>query len=414
MAPKTATLTPRHTQTHQLPLPLSSLRFPFGEGMPSKLAPIVLAIAVIGAACGGASQEPIEAADSTEPSTTVATSTTVAQGPVPTEPAPPIDDLATKPVIVIPDTDPPPDLVIVDRIVGDGDEAVAGSLVTVQYVGVRYSDGGQFDASWDRDQAFEFELGARRVIAGWDRGVEGMRVGGRRELIIPAPLAYGDRSPSEEIPSGSALIFVVDLVSVVPPAPSFAEPTTGADGVVTIENQGGNFEGNLPWTTDGAGPGLFAGDNLSSEFPNDEGLAIYLAFSLAEVAEIDAGLAIVRATLTSTALQVAGTPFEDLGALSAAPVDYEVFPPTIEEREPTLEPVACEANIDQATLTCDVTAALTAAAESGDDQINLTLKFAEASDGDGEPDIAVFFFTDPNTNDRGIFSLAIEFGEPPE
>jgi len=382
--------------------------------MPTKLAALVLAIAIVGAACGDASQDVVEASDATEPSTAVPTSTTVAQGPEPTEPAAPVEDLATKPVVGIPDGDPPTDLVVVDRIVGDGEEAVAGALVSVQYVGVRYSDGGQFDASWDRGQAFEFELGAGQVIAGWDRGVEGMRVGGRRELIIPAPLAYGDRSPSGEIPPGSALIFVVDLVSIVPPPAPFAIPTTGDDGVVTIENQGGRFEGNLPWTTDGAGPGLFAGDNLSPEFPNDEGLAIYLAFSLAEVAQLDAGLPIVRATLTSNALQVAGTPFEDLGALSAAPVDYDVFPPTIEEREPTLEPVACEMIIDEATLTCDVTEALAAAAASGDDRINLTLKFAEASDGDGEPDIAVFFFTDPNTNDRGIFYLTIEFGEPAE
>jgi len=382
--------------------------------MPTKLAALVLAIAMVGAACGDVSQNLIDATDATEPSTAPSTSATVAQGPVPTEPAAPVEDLATKPVVVIPDSEPPTDLVLVDRIVGDGEEAVAGALVSVQYVGVRYTDGGQFDASWDRGQAFEFELGAGRVIAGWDRGVEGMRVGGRRELIIPAPLAYGDASPSPEIPSGSALIFVVDLVAIVPPPPPFALPTTNADGVVSIENQGGSFEGNLPWTTDGAGPGLFAGDNLSAEFPNDEGLAIYLAFSLADVGEIDAGLPIVRATLTSNALQVAGTPFEDLGALSAAPVDYDAFPPTIEEREPTLGPVACEAIIDEATLTCDVTAALTAAAESGDDRINLTLKFAEASDGDGEPDIAVFFFTDPNSNDRGIFNLAIEFGEATE
>jgi len=382
--------------------------------MTSKLTALALAITMVGAACGDASQDRTVAADATEPSTALSTSTTVAQGPTPTEPAATVDDLATKPVIFAPDTDPPTDLVVVDRIVGDGEQATAGALVSVQYVGVRYSDGGQFDASWDRGQAFEFELGAQQVIAGWDRGVEGMRVGGRRELIIPAPLAYGDRSPSDEIPPGSALIFVVDLVSIVPPPPPFALPTTDADGVVNIENQGGDFEGNLPWTTDGAGPGLFAGDNLSAEFPNDEGLAFYLAFSLAEVAEIDAGLPIVRATLTSNALQVAGTPFEDLGTLNAAPVSYDLFPPAAEEREPTLEPVVCEAIIDQGTLACDVTSALTAAAESGEDRVNLTLRFSEASDGDGEPDIAVFFFTDPNTNDRGLFNLAIEFGEPTE
>ena len=96
---------------------------------------------------------------------------------------------------------------------GDGAVARAGQIVTVHYVGVLYQTGEQFDASWDRGQPFKFELGAGRVIAGWDDGVEGMRVGGRRELVIPPALAYGDRG-SGPIGPAETLVFVVDLVDI--------------------------------------------------------------------------------------------------------------------------------------------------------------------------------------------------------
>ena len=114
----------------------------------------------------------------------------------------------------------PSTLVTEDLVVGDGTEAVAGSAVTVHYVGVSWSSGGQFDASWDRGQPFGFELGAGRVIAGWDQGVEGMRVGGRRVLTIPPELAYGDRGAGGVIGPNETLVFVVDLLAVDPPAGS--------------------------------------------------------------------------------------------------------------------------------------------------------------------------------------------------
>ncbi|GAA1069725.1 FKBP-type peptidyl-prolyl cis-trans isomerase [Kitasatospora arboriphila] len=120
----------------------------------------------------------------------------------------------SKPEIDFPGGEPPAELQIRDIVVGDGAEAKAGAVVEVHYVGVTFSTGEEFDASWNRGQTFRFPLGAGRVIKGWDQGVQGMKVGGRRELVIPPNLAYGNQSPSPLIPAGSTLIFVVDLLGV--------------------------------------------------------------------------------------------------------------------------------------------------------------------------------------------------------
>ncbi|WP_327176580.1 FKBP-type peptidyl-prolyl cis-trans isomerase [Streptomyces sp. NBC_01335] len=119
-----------------------------------------------------------------------------------------------KPEIDFPIGDAPTELQIEDITVGDGTEAKAGAVVEVHYVGVTFETGEEFDASWNRGQTFRFPLGGGRVIKGWDQGVEGMKVGGRRRLTIPAHLAYGNQSPSPLIPAGSTLIFVVDLLGV--------------------------------------------------------------------------------------------------------------------------------------------------------------------------------------------------------
>jgi len=108
----------------------------------------------------------------------------------------------------------PADLIIEDIIVGDGTEAIAGTMIDVHYVGVSASSGEQFDASWDRGEPLSFPLGAGYVIAGWDQGVQGMKVGGRRRLVIPAHLGYGDRGAGGVIAPGETLIFVVDLLNV--------------------------------------------------------------------------------------------------------------------------------------------------------------------------------------------------------
>ena len=117
-----------------------------------------------------------------------------------------------RPEIDFPEGPPPQDLQIVDEVVGEGTEAQAGMTVRAHYVGVAYSTGEEFDASWNRGQPLDFRLGVGQVIAGWDQGIQGMRVGGRRKLTIPAHLAYGDRGAGGAIAPGEALIFVVDLV----------------------------------------------------------------------------------------------------------------------------------------------------------------------------------------------------------
>ena len=120
-----------------------------------------------------------------------------------------------RPQIDKPDGDIPFDLGIEDIIVGDGDEAAAGKVVSVHYVGVAFSTGEEFDASWNRGQAFSFKLGKGQVIPGWDAGVQGMKVGGRRKLTIPSAMAYGARGAGGGvIKPHEPLVFVVDLLSV--------------------------------------------------------------------------------------------------------------------------------------------------------------------------------------------------------
>ena len=122
--------------------------------------------------------------------------------------------MTAKPEVEFPYGDPPDDLQIVDITVGSGPEAGPGDNVAVHYVGVAYSTGEEFDASYNRGDPLEFRLGAGRVIAGWDTGVAGMKVGGRRQLTIPPHLGYGDRGAGGVIKPGETLIFVVDLIDV--------------------------------------------------------------------------------------------------------------------------------------------------------------------------------------------------------
>ncbi len=119
-----------------------------------------------------------------------------------------------KPEVTVPDTAPPTELVIIDDIVGEGDEAAPGQPVSVHYVGVSWSTGQQFDASWDRMEPFRFGLGDGQVIKGWDQGVVGMKVGGRRTLLIPPELGYGAQGAGGVIAPNETLIFTVDLLGV--------------------------------------------------------------------------------------------------------------------------------------------------------------------------------------------------------
>ena len=120
--------------------------------------------------------------------------------------------MTVKPEIEFPYGDPPTELDILDITEGTGSEAQPGQTVRVHYVGVAFSTGEEFDASWNRGEPLEFQLGAGRVISGWDQGLVGMKVGGRRQLTIPPHLAYGDRGAGGVIKPGETLIFVCDLV----------------------------------------------------------------------------------------------------------------------------------------------------------------------------------------------------------
>lgn len=120
----------------------------------------------------------------------------------------------SRPTVTVPEGTPPGQLVAEDLVVGDGEEAVKGKIAEVQYLGVAWSTGQEFDASWNRNETFKFKLGAGQVIVGWDQGVQGMKIGGRRQLTIPPALGYGSRGAGGAIKGGETLIFVVDLVGL--------------------------------------------------------------------------------------------------------------------------------------------------------------------------------------------------------
>jgi peptidylprolyl isomerase len=123
-------------------------------------------------------------------------------------------DGRSKPEIDFPGGNPPAELEIVDEIEGTGEQAQPGQTVSAHYVGVSFSTGEEFDASWNRGRPLDFQLGVGQVIPGWDDGIAGMKVGGRRRLVIPPHLAYGSRGAGGVIGPDETLIFVVDLVGV--------------------------------------------------------------------------------------------------------------------------------------------------------------------------------------------------------
>jgi peptidylprolyl isomerase len=179
------------------------------------LAPATVALGVGLAACGSSSNG-IALAPSGGRTEAAVTSTTAAPTTSTTStasvktPAPP-SPLSKKPAVTVPSGPPPKKLVIKDLIVGHGKAATASSTVTVNYVGVLYKNGKEFDSSWKRGQPTTFPLSG--VIPGWTQGIPGMKVGGRRELIIPPSLAYKSQSYGG-IPPNSTLVFVIDLLSV--------------------------------------------------------------------------------------------------------------------------------------------------------------------------------------------------------
>jgi peptidylprolyl isomerase len=123
-------------------------------------------------------------------------------------------DTSKKPVVTVPDELPPDELQIRDIVKGKGPKAKKGDTVSMQYVGLTWSTSVEFDASWDRGQPFMFKLGAGKVIPGWDKGIPGMQKGGRRELTIPADLAYGAQGSPPNIGPNECLRFIVDLMKI--------------------------------------------------------------------------------------------------------------------------------------------------------------------------------------------------------
>lgn len=183
----------------------------------SALALLGLALAAAGCGSDG-SKEKATAAGGAAPATTTAAPATTAAAAAPAAagtgavPVTNAKDLESKPRIARPSGSPPSTLVKQDLVVGRGPAAKPGDDVSVQYVGVSFSSGKQFDASWDRgSQPFAFRLGSGGVIAGWDQGVVGMKVGGRRELVIPPDLGYGPQGAPPDILPNETLVFVIDL-----------------------------------------------------------------------------------------------------------------------------------------------------------------------------------------------------------
>ena len=166
-----------------------------------RTATVLIGVAVLAAGCGSSSKK----TTATIPSSGATSTTTSGGSPT---------DLSSKPSIPKQSGPPPKTLVVKDIVKGHGATATSGKSVTVQYVGVLYSNGQQFDASWDRGQPFSFPLGTGQVIPGWDKGVVGMRVGGRRQLIIPPNLAYGAQGSPPAIGPNETLIFDIDLLKV--------------------------------------------------------------------------------------------------------------------------------------------------------------------------------------------------------
>jgi peptidylprolyl isomerase len=173
----------------------------------TKPAPTILVCALLAAgglsACGGSSKAPgVQPAPSGGQTSAVPATANLPRA------------LSQKPTVSVPKGPPPSRLVVKDLIKGSGTAATANGTVTVNYVGALYNTGKQFDSSWRRNQPFTTTLTAGSVIPGWVQGIQGMKVGGRRELIIPPALGYGKRGSPPTIPPNSTLVFVVDLLSV--------------------------------------------------------------------------------------------------------------------------------------------------------------------------------------------------------
>jgi|SRR5581483_3875849 len=180
------------------------------------LTALMLVLSAALAACGSSRApgiEPAPGAGSTAVAAAPTTSTTTTSSSTSSQIKPP-SQLATKPTVTPPSGAAPKNLVTKDLIKGTGKTATQGSTITVNYVGVLFKGGKEFDSSWKRNQEFTTALSSGNVIDGWVKGIAGMKVGGRRELIIPPNLGYGKTGSPPTIPPNATLVFVVDLLGV--------------------------------------------------------------------------------------------------------------------------------------------------------------------------------------------------------
>jgi peptidylprolyl isomerase len=194
---------------------MTKLKSPQAARARAGFALITLAAATLIAGCGSSGSSTITIGNqNSADNALVKSSSTGSTGATGTASTPTSGPLSKEPTVTPPSGTPPTTLVTKDLIVGTGPEAKPGQSVTVNYVGALYSNGKVFDASWKRHEPFVFGLGRRQVITGWDQGVAGMKVGGRRQLIIPPSLGYGSKGVPPSIPPNATLVFVVDLLAV--------------------------------------------------------------------------------------------------------------------------------------------------------------------------------------------------------
>ena len=199
----------------------------------------------------------------------------------------------------------------------------------------------------------------------------------------------------------TALLVSVALVAAACSSASSPDSTTteSADSHV-IPNQGGTNEGHTPTAFAGMGTGLFAGDNLNASFPEGVGVQLYLTFDIPTDINVDSAL------IRSNNLHVAGTPFEDLGPLLIEPIRYAAFGPDLFDLAAIGEPAVCVLTGD-VSIECPVTGALDTAVGQGDATAQFRIRFETQADNDGQQDLAMFFRTDSNTNEAGLFELVI-------
>jgi hypothetical protein len=200
----------------------------------------------------------------------------------------------------------------------------------------------------------------------------------------------------------TVLVSIALIASACASTQGTNEPSTEPQLVseISIPNAGDATEGHTPIGFAGMGTGLFAGDNLNVRFPDGDGVQAFLTFPLLE------DLNTLAATLHSDVLQTRGTPFEDLGALTVQRVEYTEFGAQLFNLAPSGDPLACAIE-GGTTVTCDVTAAVQAAAADGSSSVQFRLRFEQVADNDGQADLAMFYRTDSNTNESGLFVLEL-------